>query len=97
MSEEPQIIWVTKSVLSNGKIEKILAYPIPTTTDWIGASGRWRHLRIDSYYVCASEEEALKKAKSSVRTQIESNAARNEFLSGIAFDVEDCTEEELVS
>lgn len=97
MSEKPQIIFVTKAVLSQGKIEKVLAYPIPTTTDWIGASGRWRHIRIDSYYVCATEEEALKKARSSVKTQIESNAARNEFLSQIDFGIVDCTEEELVA
>lgn len=96
MNEKPETIWVTKAVLGVGKIEKVLAYPIPTTPDYIGASGRWKHIRIDSYYIQKTEEAAVKFGRASIKYQIESNAARNKVLETYDCAVLDATDDEII-
>lgn len=93
MTEQPEAIWVSKSVLSDGLIEKIMAFKIPLSEDWMGFSGRWRGIRIDAYYVHHDEASATKMARKRIDDLVASNEARNKTLASLSVHIDDLTTE----
>lgn len=91
---QPETIWVSKSVLSDGKVEKILGFSLPLSDDWMGFSGRWRGIRIDAYYVHRTEKSALDLARKRIADQIASNEARNQTLAALTVHMDDLTKED---
>jgi hypothetical protein len=83
-------IWITKYATTTGKIIKAKGFRVPAVEGLYSvATGQFRGVQVNAYYVHESEQDAIKKMQQRIREYIADNERRNAQLLAIDLTADD--------